>query len=155
MRQTEFVILGHFLLFHSKNPKNQNFEKMKKKIIFLTFYPTNNLKNWNFEKLKKGHGDIIILHKCTKYHNHMLYCSWDMAHDIYNFYFSFLTIFVLLPPLQPKKSKFEKNEIKPLEITSFYTYVPKIIITWCTVPGIWCMTDGWTDEQTDRWKRDA
>ena len=32
---------------------------------FLPFYPTNNPKNWNFEKMKKPPGDIIILHKCT------------------------------------------------------------------------------------------
>ena len=32
---------------------------------FLHFYPLNNPKNQNFEKLKKTFGDIIILHKCT------------------------------------------------------------------------------------------
>ena len=32
---------------------------------FLPFYPTNNPKNRNFEKMKKPPGDIIILHKCT------------------------------------------------------------------------------------------
>ena len=53
-QQTElFVILGHFL----------------------PFYPTNNPKNQNFEKMKKIPGDIIILHKCTKNHDHMLYWS--------------------------------------------------------------------------------
>ena len=55
---------------------------------FLPFYPTNNSKNRNFEKLKKVPGDIIILHKCTKNHDHMLYCSWDMVRTdviIFNF----------------------------------------------------------------------
>ena len=42
----------------------------------LPFYPTNNLKNQNFEKNEKNPEDII-LHKCTKNHDHMLYCSWD------------------------------------------------------------------------------
>ena len=32
---------------------------------FLPFYPPNNPKNQNFEKLKKNPRDIIILHKCT------------------------------------------------------------------------------------------
>ena len=42
--QTElFVILGHFLPFD----------------------PTNNPKNQNFEKTKKKPGDIITLHLCT------------------------------------------------------------------------------------------
>ena len=38
---------------------------------------------------------------------------------------------------------------KHLEISSFYISVPKITIRWCTVPEIWCATDG----QTDRWKK--
>ena len=44
-------------------------------------YPPNSLKNQNFKKMKKKPGDIIILHKCTKNHDHMLYCSYDMARD--------------------------------------------------------------------------
>ena len=28
---------------------------------------------------KKTPGSIIILHNCTKNHDHMLYCSWDTA----------------------------------------------------------------------------
>ena len=111
VRQAEFfVILDYFLhFFHFNNPKNQNFEKMKKmagdiiishkciinnnhmvygfsemrrerqKFVildhFLPFYSPNNPKNQNFEKLKKTPGDITILHKCIKNHNHMLYCS--------------------------------------------------------------------------------
>ena len=31
--------------------------------------------------MKKTLGDIIILYKCTKNHDHILYCSWDMAGD--------------------------------------------------------------------------
>ena len=41
---------------------------------FLPFYPPKNLKNQNFEKKKKTPGDII-LHQCTKNHDHMLHCS--------------------------------------------------------------------------------
>ena len=44
---------------------------------FLPFYPPKNLKNENFKKMKKNPGDIIILHKYKKNHDHMLYCSWD------------------------------------------------------------------------------
>ena len=39
---------------------------------FLPSYPHNNPKNQNFEKLKNMPGDINILHKCTKNHDHML-----------------------------------------------------------------------------------
>ena len=40
-----------------------------------------------------------------------------------------------------KKWKFQKNEKKNLEMSSFYTSVPKIMIICYTVPEIWCMTD--------------
>ena len=42
---------------------------------FLHFYPPNNPKNQNFEKMKKTPGDIIILHMCTINDNHMMYGS--------------------------------------------------------------------------------
>ena len=46
----------------------------------LTPLPPNNLENQNFEKLKKKLGDIIILHKCSKNHDH-IYSSWDMVRN--------------------------------------------------------------------------
>ena len=65
-----FLILDHILPFYlPNNPENQNFEKMKK-------------------KKKKTPGDIIILHKYTKNHDHMLYFSWNMVHHRCN-HFSF------------------------------------------------------------------
>ena len=42
---------------------------------FFPFYHHSNPKNQNFEKLKKAPGDIIILHKSTKNHDHSLYDS--------------------------------------------------------------------------------
>ena len=36
---------------------------------FLPFYPPHNPKNQNFEKIKEMPG-CIILHKCTKNHDH-------------------------------------------------------------------------------------
>ena len=72
-------------------------------------------KNQHFQKLKKTPGDII-LHKCTKNHDHMLYCSWDMARDGCN-YFSFWAIYC---PFTTQKIKFLKNE-KHLEISSFHS----------------------------------
>ena len=35
--------------------------------------PPNNPENQNFEKMKKASEDFIILHLCTKNHNHMMY----------------------------------------------------------------------------------
>ena len=40
--------------------------------LFLTFYPPNNPKNQNFEKMKKIIRDIIILHMCNINDNHMV-----------------------------------------------------------------------------------
>ena len=85
---------------------------------FLPFYPTNNPKNQNFEKIKAG--DIIILQNCTKNHDHMLYCSWEMAHDRCNFYFSFQAIFGSFTSLTAWKIKILKKWKKCLEITIVY-----------------------------------
>ena len=56
-------------------------------------------------------GDII-LSKCTKNHGHMPYSSWDMAHDLCNFYFSFWAIFCPFTLLTAQKIKMSKNENK-------------------------------------------
>ena len=61
------------------------------------------------KKLKKTPWDIVILHQCTKTHNHMLYYFCDM-HGGWNFYFSFLTIFWPFIPLTAWKNKISKNE---------------------------------------------
>ena len=108
---------------------------------FLHFYPPKNLKNQNFEKLKKAPGNIIILHKCTKNYNYMLYWSWDMACDRCNCYFSFSAIFCPFTPLTVQKMKISKKCKKSLVISSIYTNVPKMTIIWCMVPEIWSMTD--------------
>ena len=108
--------------------------------------PSNSPKNVIFfKKMKKAPGDIIILHKCTKNHDHRLHCSWDMAHNGCNF-FHFGLFFAHLPP---KKSKFQKNEKNSWRYHHFTHVYPKIMIRWCTVPEIWCMTDRWTDRKSD------
>ena len=49
---------------------------------------------------------FIILHKCTKSHDHELHCSWDMARDgLIVFYFG--QIFALLTPLIAQKYFFK------------------------------------------------
>ena len=80
----------------------------------------------------------------------MLHCSWDMICNKCN-YFLFWAIF--LPFYNPKNQTFKKMK-KSLKISSFYTCAPKIMITWCTAPEIWCAidarTDGWTEKVTYR-----
>ena len=113
-RQIFFVILGHIL----------------------TFYPPNSPKNENIKKMKTP-GDIIILHKCTKTHDHMLYCSWDMVRDRCNCCFLFWAIFC---PFTAWKIKISKNWKKHQEASSYYTSLPKIMIICYTAPEIWHAT---------------
>ena len=97
-------------------------------------------------------GDIIILRKCTrKWLNAILFLRY-IACDRCN-YFSFWAIFCPFTPLTAQKIKIFKKWKKHLEISSFYTCVPKIMIRWCMVPEIWCVTDRQMDRWTDRWKK--
>ena len=56
-------------------------------------------------------------------------------------YFSFWAIFCPFTSLIARKIKILKKWNKHLQISSFYIRVPKIMIRWCMVPEIWCMTD--------------
>ena len=108
---------------------------------FFTLLPHEQPKKTKFWKNVKKTGDIIILQKCTKSHDHMLYCSWDMARNGCNCYFSFWAIFCLSTSLTAQKIKTKKKGNKHLEISSFYNSVPKIIIICYAVPEIWCVMD--------------
>ena len=57
--------------------------------LFYALYPLTARKIKISEKWKKIAGDVIILHNCTKNHDHMLYCSWHMVCEGCNWYFSF------------------------------------------------------------------
>ena len=61
-------------------------------------------------------------------HDNMLYYSWDMACDRCNYYFSFWSIVCPFTLITSQKLKIWKNEKKLLEISSFYTSLPKIMI---------------------------
>ena len=88
--------------------------------------------------MKKGSGDVIILHVCTKNHDHMMYGSWDMECDR-QFFFVILGHFLpFYLTNNPNNQNLEKKK-KQLEKLSFYTCVPQMII--CMVPEIWSMTD--------------
>ena len=71
-------------------------------------------KKWMNEKMKKWKkylevsGDVIILHICTKNHNHIMYGSWDIRHDRQSF-FVILGYFLLFYPNR-LKNQFIKNE---------------------------------------------
>ena len=54
---------------------------------------------------------------------------------------------------QNKKQKKKNKDKECLEISWFYTFLPKIMIRWCTVSEIWCMTDEQTDGLVDGQKK--
>ena len=90
---------------------------------FLLFYPRNNPKNQNFEKLKKAPGDIIILHKCIKNQDHMLSCSLDMARNGFNFHFFILGYFLpFYHSNSPKSQNLEKVKKTPRDIIILKKY---------------------------------
>ena len=94
---------------------------------FFALYPLPppNLKYQIFEKNEKT--------ARRYYDNHMMYGSWDTKIDGHNF-LSFWTIFCTLTLLTIRKIKILKNWKKRLEIGSFYTSTPKIMIICYTVP---------------------
>ena len=75
----------------------------------LTTQKTKILKKWKKNQNKPETAGDIISQKCTINGNRMMYDSWDMKRDRQNF-LSFRAIFCPFTPLQPKKSKFWKNE---------------------------------------------
>ena len=107
---------------------------------FSAIYPLKTRKIKIKKKKEKTPDSIIILHKCTKSHDHMLYCSWNMARDRCN-YFSFWTMFCPFIPLTAQKMKTSKKWKKFLEMSSFYTSIPKIFIICYIVLEIGHMTD--------------
>ena len=74
------------------------------------------VKPWKIKilkKWKKRPGDIIILIKFIKNHDHMLYCSWNVAFDgciIVIFHFGLF--FAVLSPNLPKNWTFKKKSRK-------------------------------------------
>ena len=122
---------------------------------FLLFHPLNSPKNENLKKVKKMPRGIIILHKCTKDHDHMLCCFWDMAHDGCNCYFSFWAIFCFFTPVAARKIKISKKWKKNKTTQNawryyHFTHVAKFMNRWCTLPDIWCETEVRTDGRTEK-----
>ena len=88
---------------------------------------------------------------CNKYHDHMLYCSWDMVRDRCNCYFSFWTIFCPFTPLTAQKIKIMKKW-KTAWRYHHFTYVYHKLwsddVQFLRYGARW--TDGQTDGQTDK-----
>ena len=116
-----FVILNHFLPFYPPPPPPP-----------LTTQRIKTLKKW-----KKVPRDI--LHMCTINDNHMIYGSWDINCNRQIFLSSW-AIFCLFTHLTARKMEISKKWIKSLEISSFYTRVPKFTTIGYAVLEIWYVT---------------
>ena len=101
---------------------------------FLLFAPPLIPKIKIWKKCEKTPGHIILLHMCAINQDHMMFGSWDMNFNRQNF---FVILDILLTFYSPNTLKMKKT----LEILSFYTGVPKIMIIGFTVPEIWHMSD--------------
>ena len=86
------------------------------------------LKNWRKKRR------YFLFHMCTINQD-----SWDKRHNRQKF-LSFWVIFCHFIALTNQKFKILKKWKKILETLSFYIYLPRLTITWCTVPEIWSYT---------------
>ena len=118
--------------------------------IFCPFTPVT---AWKIKIKKKNENNRWRYHhftQCTRNHDHMLYCSWDMAHDRCNCYFSFWAIFCPFTPLTAQKIKILKKWKKTWRYHHFTYMYQKL---WSD--DVWFLRygarqmDGQTDGQTD------
>ena len=92
---------------------------------FLPFtLPPKNPKSQNFEKTTKAAGDIIILHECTKNHNHMRYSSRDMDWDrkkVLSFWAIYCQFTPPPPiPLNPENQNFKTMKKESWEVITLH-----------------------------------
>ena len=107
-RSYDIYIYTYIYIYGSWNIRCDRQKFLSFSAIFCTFSPLTTQKI-KILKLEKTPRDIIILHICTINDNHMKYGSWVMDPDRQNF-LSFWTVFALLPPYGPRKSKLWKNK---------------------------------------------
>ena len=106
--------------------------------IFYLFYPHNNPRKSKFwMKMKKARR----YHLTHVYHKWKSYDVWFLRYEVWQKFLSFWTIICPFTPLKTRKIKILKKQKKHLEILSFYTRVPKIMIICCTVSDIWRVMD--------------
>ena len=106
---------------------------------FLPFYP---LKTPKIKILKNEKICWRYHHFTHVYQKSQSYDVWFLRYGVQQTeFFVILDCFLPFYPLTTQKIKILKKWKKHLEISSFYICVPKIMIRWCTVPEIWCVTD--------------
>ena len=111
---------------------------------FLPFYiPHPPLKTQEIRILKKWKKLLDISSFYTRVPKTII--IWGTAPGIWSdtdrMFLSFWSIFFPFTPLTTDKIKILKKWKKHLEMSSFYTCVPKIMIIWCILPKIWSARD--------------
>ena len=106
-------------------------------VIFCSFTTPRNPKNQNFEKMKKIL-EISSFYTCKP----KTTIIWGMVPQIQSEtkFFVILGYFLPFYPLKTWKIKLFKKWKNHLEMSSFYTCLPKIVIIWCMLPEIWSVT---------------
>ena len=123
--QNALVIWGHFLPFYStNNPKNQNFEKMKKQTWRYHHFTQAYQKSWPYA--------ILFL---------------DMTYDKCKCYFSFWAIFCPFTPLTAQKIKMKKMK----KVQRYHPFTQVYQKLWSD--DVWFLwygaqqMEGWTDRR--------
>ena len=102
---------GNHMMYGSWDMKcgRQNYLSFWTVFCPFTTLTTPKIKIWKTEKTPRN---IIILHKWTRNHDHMLYCSLDIACNGCNCCFSFWGIFCPFTFLTARKIKIKKKKRK-------------------------------------------
>ena len=119
----------------------------------LPFYPTKNPKNQNFEKMKKTPGDIWSFYRGVPEIMIICYKVPEIWREVI-FIFHFGLFFPFYPPNSPKNHNFKKVKIFFIILhMCTKNYDQMIYSSWDPVRDGWTerQTDGWKDEQKDRW----
>ena len=112
-------------------------------LFFALPCPPNNSKNQNFKKMKKKQKKNTwrYYHFTQVYHKWQSHDVWFLRYQTWRTEFCvILDHFLPFTPI-PRKIKILKTWKQDLEISSFYTNVPKIMMICYTVPEIWRITD--------------
>ena len=103
--------------------------------LWTIFCPFTPLWTQQIKILKKWkHLKILSFYKCLPHITVIWYMVFQIWSATDNIFCHFGPFFALLPSLTTQKIKILKNWKKPLELSSFHTSVPKIMITCYTVP---------------------
>ena len=106
---------------------------------FFAFLPPKQPKISRFWKNLKNAWRYYFTHV---YHKLQSYDAWFLRYQVRRTeFFVILDIFSPIYPLKTRKIKISKKWKKCLEMSLFYTSVPKIMFICYTVPEIWCVTD--------------